>query len=151
MVTITGGGNLERYLTRLSRKLERGGRVLIGFPEGATYPDGTAIALVAAVNEFGAPSRGIPPRPFIRVGTIAKHSKEWGEETGAALKAYDMDPAKALGAMGELIAGEMREAIIELADPPNAASTIRAKGSDSPLVDTGQMLASVTSWVEDGQ
>jgi hypothetical protein len=32
-------------------------QVKAGFIDGATYPDGTAVAMVAAVNEYGDPAR----------------------------------------------------------------------------------------------
>lgn len=147
MVTVTGGHKLERYLADLSRKVATAKKVSIGFPAGATYPDGTSVPMVAAIQEFGAPSRGIPPRPFIR-RMIAAHANAWGPQTGAAMQAYDNDAAKSLGAMGLLIADEMAQSIKNLSDPPLAAATIEAKGFSKPLVDTGHMLQSISSWVE---
>ena len=41
-------------------------RVDVGFLAGATYPDGTPVSLVAAVNEFGTSDGSIPERPFMR-------------------------------------------------------------------------------------
>ena len=38
----------------------------IGFPSGQHYPDGTNVAYVAAIQEFGAPAVNIPPRPFMQ-------------------------------------------------------------------------------------
>jgi len=148
MVTLTGGDRLEAYLADLAKKVSNASTLNVGFPEGATYPDGTSVAMVAAINEFGAPSRGIPPRPFVREGTIAKHKDEWGPQVGEALKASGMDARKALQGMGEIITGEMQEAIVDFTDPRNAPSTIKRKGFDDPLVDTGQMLRSVTPWIE---
>ena len=42
----------------------------------AKYPDGTSVALVAAFNEYGSPSRGQPPRPFFR-NMIARNEASW--------------------------------------------------------------------------
>ena len=53
-----------------------------------------------------------------------------------------------LGQTGEAIAGQLRESIINLTEPPLAPATVARKGSDKPLVDTGHMLASVDYEVE---
>ena len=66
MATLRGGEKLQEYIDRLATSVARDPKVDVGFLEGALYPDGTSVALVAAVNEFGAPSRGQPPRPYFR-------------------------------------------------------------------------------------
>jgi hypothetical protein len=43
---------------------------------GSTYPDGTQVALVAAVHELGSAKKGRPPKAFIRPTTIEK-KKTW--------------------------------------------------------------------------
>lgn len=50
----TGGDALEKYLSNLGRKLNRSDTLKVGFLEGATYPDGTPVAYVAAIQEWGA-------------------------------------------------------------------------------------------------
>ena len=147
MTTISGGDKLRAALDKIARKLKSGGTVRVGFLEGATYPDGTSVALVAAINEFGAPSRGQPPRPFFRRMIAAKQG-EWPAAIEAGLKANDYDVARTLAQAGEGIAGQLRQSIVDLVDPPLAASTIKAKGSSKPLVDTGHMLNSVEFEVE---
>ena len=78
MASISGGNKLEAALKAISAKINRPGTLRVGFLEGATYPDGTSIPMVAAVNEFGAPSRGIPPRPFFRT-MVADKSSTWAK------------------------------------------------------------------------
>ncbi len=51
---LTGGGALERYLSDIARKLESGGVVNVGWFTNAKYPDGTPVAYVAAIQEYGA-------------------------------------------------------------------------------------------------
>lgn len=53
MAKVTGGDKLELALRRITAKVSTNARVRAGFLEDATYPDGTPIAYVAAVNEFG--------------------------------------------------------------------------------------------------
>jgi hypothetical protein len=50
--------------------------------------------------------------------------------------------------LGQMVAEALKDTIREGVDPPNAASTIRKKGFDWPLIDTGEMLESITSRVE---
>ena len=38
----------------------------VGIDNGAQYEDGTSVALVAVVHEYGSPSRNIPARPLFR-------------------------------------------------------------------------------------
>lgn len=45
--------NLKQRLEAIARGLESGKMLKVGFLEGATYPDGTPVAKVGAVNEFG--------------------------------------------------------------------------------------------------
>lgn len=142
MVEITGGTKLANALARISENLTNAASVKVGFFAEATYPDGTSVASVAAFNEFGVPSHGQPPRPFFRT-MIRQKSDEWGPATAALLKANDYDAHKTLELVGEGIAGQLRQSIVDLDGPPLAPSTIARKGHGKPLVDTGQMLNSV--------
>lgn len=145
---ISGGAGLQAALEKIARGLKRGATVKVGFLEGATYLDGTSVSLVAAINEFGAPSRGQPPRPFFR-RMIAEKSKEWPAAVEANLAATNYDVVRTLELVGQGIAGQLRQSIVDLVDPPLAPSTVARKGSSKPLVDTGHLLASVDYEVEE--
>jgi hypothetical protein len=142
MATISGGKKMEAALQKIARGLSRGGTLRVGFLEGATYPDGKPVAMIAAIQEFGAPAAGIPPRPFFRHMIDAK-SSEWPKAIAGLLKSTDMDASQALALAGEAIAGQLRQSIVDTNEPPLKPATIRRKGSDKPLVDTGHMLNSV--------
>lgn len=143
MAKVTGGSRITAELERRAKNLSTAKEVRVGFLENATYPDGKSVALVAAVNEFGAPSRGIPPRPFFR-GMIAQHHAEWGPGLAALLKANDYDAAKALDIAGAGIAGQLSQAIVDYnAGPKLADSTIARKGFSKQLIDSSHMLNSV--------
>lgn len=142
MAVIRGGEKLERRLAELAQKVSNPGTLRAGFLERATYPNGTPVAMVAAVQNFGAPSRGIPPRPFFS-NTVAAGRRKWGPQLSAALKAADFDAKKALGVMGEVIEGEIKNSIVNGSYVPLKPSTVRRKGFDKPLIDTSNMLNSV--------
>lgn len=121
-VTLSGGEALERKLLEIAQRLGRPGTLRVGFLEDATYPDGTSVAMVAAINNFGAPEKGIPARPFF-TRMIQENSGAWGEELAGALALTDYDLERALGLMGEQIAAQLRQSIIDTTSPPNSPVT----------------------------
>jgi len=136
-------GVQKNWMARLlDRVLRRGAQMHLnaGFLEGASYPDGTPVAAVAYWNEFGT-SR-MPSRPFMRE-TIAKNQDQWPRLLAACLKQSGGDLEKALDMAAERIVAQIQEEIRTFQSPPLAPSTIKAKGFDKPLIDTGHMLNSV--------
>lgn len=155
MVDIKGGEDLDKYLQALATKLgagSGGASVDVGFLEGATYPDGTSVPLVAALNEFGTGHS--PPRPFFRQA-VENRAAAWGHNTGVALKQTDYNAGAALALVGQGVKEDVQDSIRTLTTPPLAESTIARKtkkkakkvrgvlGPAKPLVDTGHMLNSV--------
>lgn len=122
-VGLKGGQALVRRLEEMAKKLGDGGFLRVGFLEGATYPDGTPVAYVAAIQEFGSPEKGIPPRSFFRT-MIAAKQKDWPRALGALAKNNDYDIDKALGQMGEGIKGQLQESIREVDGPALSPVTL---------------------------
>ncbi len=141
-MAVRGGEKLRAELQRMAGAVTSAQRVRVGFLAGATYPDGTPVAMVAAIQDFGAPRAGIPPRPFFR-NMIAAKSPEWGPATGALLVANGYDAARTLRQVGEAVAGQLRQSVVDTNEPPLAESTVARKGFSKPLVDTGHMLNSI--------
>ena len=114
----TGGEALAAKLKELSANIAKAASVDVGFigNKGNT-------AYIASIQEFGAPSKGIPPRPFFR-DMIAKQSGHWGDDTANALKATAFDSAKALDLIGTQISGELRQSIVDLTEPPLSPVTL---------------------------
>ena len=101
---------------------------------------------VAMVLEFGTRDGKIPPRPFVS-GTFQLYRAEWiGMLRGLVPEIYKqrMTINKALALVGQRAAADMKSTIKAGIRPENAPSTIAKKGSDLPLVDTGQLLTSIT-------
>ena len=155
MAKIEGGDKLKAYLEKLSKMVNSAASVDVGWPGGDTYPDGTPVAQVAAWNEFGTLRREIDPdggediisirtpaRPFFR-NMVSEKSPKWGSAIGALLKKNEFDAAKALGAAGEAIKGQLEQSIVDFTTPGNAPSTIARKEFDAPLRDTKRMLRSI--------
>ena len=118
-----GGHNLQKRLQDMAGKLSGAQSVKVGFLAGATYPDGKPVAMVAAIQEYGAPRAGIPPRPFFRNMISAKKS-EWGPATAELLKANDYDARMTLDQLGGAVAGQLRESIADLYDPALSPVTL---------------------------
>lgn len=146
-IEFSGGDKLQKVLQEIAEKSGKARELQVGFMAGAKYPDGTPVAMVAAIQNYGAPAAGIPARPFFS-GMVKEKSPEWGESLGEVLRANDYDSDIALKAMGLGIEGQLQDSIRKLDRPPLAASTIRAKGFAKPLIDTGHMLRSVQSAVD---
>lgn len=139
---IKGGDKLTAALNHIASQVTKAATLEIGFMADATYPDGTSVALVATLNEFGVPSRGQPPRPFFR-SMIAEKSGEWPAAVGDLLVANDYDAEKTLSLTGDAIKGQLQQEIATFVGAPLAESTVKAKGSSKALVDSGHMLNSV--------
>lgn len=174
MAKVTGGQKLEIVLAKIGNATKNADFVRVGFLEGATYPDGTKVAMVAAIQEYGAPRARIPPRPFFR-NLIAKRSKEWGPAAAALLKQNNYDARLTLAMVGDGIAGQLRQSIVDTMSPALSPVTLmlrkmkaqtpglkvtrktvgeaarRVKAGESyggvstkPLVETGHMLNSIS-------
>ena len=148
---------LEVALSKLDGKVGK-----VGWFEKSKYEDGTQVAYIAAIQEYGWPAKNIPPRPTMRP-TIIKKRKEWQKiaEAGAkAILAGTQTIETVMEGIGLSAAGDIRKAITELTEPPLSPATIYARlhrKSDKktiglltkPLIDTGIMLGTLTNVVED--
>lgn len=120
----------------------------VGWFESATYPEGTPVAYVASIHEFGGGP--VPARPFMRPA-VAEHGGNWMELMGQGAKAAlngSVSPEAVLEAVTLRAAGDVGKAIKAVTSPPLNPMTIKRKGFDKPLVDTGQMFQSLTGVVE---
>lgn len=102
------------------------------------------VAQVYSFNEFG--TERIPERPTLRPTMRTQRQKYFGIMSTIALKAMTVegyDIRIQMGKLGQLAQNDVQKAIRDLDSPPNAESTVKAKGSSNPLIDTGQLLSSI--------
>lgn len=163
MATIRGGDKFYAKMRELAALANKPGSLRVGFLENATaYQGNKPVAMIAAIQNFGAPSRGIPPRPFFS-NMIKDKQGEWPAAIAGVLAANNYDVEITLRIAGAKIAGQLRQSILDTNSPPLAASTIAARGgapsakvkalfkshgitsggTEKPLVDTGHMLQSI--------
>lgn len=153
---VVGGKKLNFALQALEKKITSGGVLRMGFLEGARYPERTNARFLKAVgskatpkpvpsipiaqaafwNEYGTST--IPARPAFRT-TIAQKSKAWGAKLGVAIVATNYDGVAALRLLGQDMRDDLENSIATWTTPPNAALTVKIKGFDKPLVDSGDM------------
>jgi hypothetical protein len=122
---VKGGEAIRAKLTAIGDKMfEQAKSIDVGFLENSTpYADGTSTPTVAAIQEFGAPRAGIPPRPFFRT-MVAEHKGEWGGQIGTLMKKNGLSGLVAMGQMGELISGELKDSIQAVVAPPLSETTL---------------------------
>lgn len=121
-----------------------------GYFETAKYPDGTSVAYVATIQEYGYAAGGIPARPTMRP-TADQQRGEWAETMRMGAKAAlngDMTSRDALERLTLKAAGDVSASIAALTAPALSPETIARKGFSKPLVASGLMLRSVTGVVE---
>lgn len=135
-------------------------QVNVGVLNGATYDDGTSVAMVAYKNETGGDKN--PKRPFLR-RTLKKNQRKWVRGIVANVRGLGINRASVLRAYklcGMVAAGDVKRTIRKwpVNDPRrNSQKTIRMKeeraregkgmqkiNPEQPLIDTGTMLENIT-------
>jgi hypothetical protein len=148
--------DVDRGYRAFMQRMQKTGQasVLVGIQaaEGgaaAKGSPGVQVIQVGTWNEFG--TERIPSRSFIRAWfdeylgqnkAIAKRLAMVAVRTGKSGTLLDK--------LGVLFVGQIQRRIAAGIDPANAASTIKRKGSSTPLIDTGQLRSSITYRTENG-
>lgn len=149
----SGGERIKARLEQIKKALQQAGgyEVAVGYPVGAgnlgqpnpAYDNGASVIEVALANNYGI---NVPQRPFMDLA--AKNMKNTYQRTMEQLGPKIIDGTanveKVLDVAGLEAEEAVRKAIMDGAWEPNAESTIRAKGSDRPLVDTHSLHNFVT-------
>lgn len=153
-VRVTTKGIIESLSERLKAVGRK--RILVGVPEDPAIK-GNEVTNAEKLyrNTVGSPMQNVPPRPVLqpaiedKLETISKAVKN------AALKGIEGDMQglqegyEMAGLMGQAAAVGWWD------NPknvwaPNSAYTIKRKGSNHPMIDTGQLRHSITFIVDDG-
>jgi hypothetical protein len=126
--------------------------ILAGQGAEESHGEGLTTLQVAIWNEFGTVN--MPARSFVRA---------WFDENVAQIRADlkslmklvvagKMTKERALDLIAVRCVGQIQERMAAGIPPPNAPSTIAKKGGGktTPLIDTGQLRAAVSSRVDPG-
>lgn len=160
-------GKVVRQTTNLGEKLKAAlsaekFQTKVGWIDGAKYEDGTPVAYVATIQEFGSAKNNIPPRSFMR-STAAERQQDWARlaESGAkAVMAGNASIEDVMSGLGQQAEGDIRKKITQIQTPALEDSTVKSRqrklangkkvgNLSKPLVESGLMLASLSSTVEE--
>ena len=121
----------------------------VGIFSGAgTEPEGQTVAEVATYHEFGY---GVPQRSFLRAYLEQEQEKVLDDLTKQLQSVVDGKRSlkTALNRVGLVVVAGIKERISNRIEPALAAETIKRKGSDVPLINTGQLRNSIVHKVVD--
>lgn len=131
------------------------GSVDVGIIDSGKHSEGSdyTVAQIGLVHEFGAIVKLhggkkilIPERSFMR-STLEENRSNLREKSKKAVRLIQkgqIDANTALALLGEFFADEISKKIVDIRSPPNAPATIKRKGFDNPLIETGQLKNSIT-------
>lgn len=129
-------------IIRQALKLDGKG-VKVGIRRGKGSHDGTDMLDIAVYNHFGTAT--IPARPFVS-DCAEKNAGQIQEAQKRLVYRVYQGGLSADGALAELGAwyvNVQKGHILHGGWTPNAPATIKRKGSNKPLVDTGQLVNTV--------
>jgi hypothetical protein len=150
-VTVTEGGDFDTVKKGLSSLSKM--RAYVGIPEKATSRRSQVVtnAGLLYIHTHGSALHNIPPRPVIEPAIEAPDNRARIEDelmmcADAELDGKIDEAVLHLSRAGTLGANAAKRWFRDPRNgwPPNAPSTIRAKGSDRPLIDTGELRRSIT-------
>lgn len=148
-ITFTGTQQARDAIQKALRELMVDKTVTVGIHEDAGQHESSDLTMVhvGAIQEFGAGNT--PARPWLNPG-VASGNVEYVSIIEQTL-ADGGTPEQALNKIGVVAVAKVQKYMTDLRTPPNAPSTIKAKGSSNPLIDSGALRQSVTYKVTSGK
>jgi hypothetical protein len=137
--------DIDKGYSKIIQEMKRAATLVVdvGVQAGSTAADGGDLVTVAAIHEFGTDNT--PSRPFTResfdqnVNELDKFMQGIGER----IITNRISTNQGLNLVGQKMTGIIQKKIVDGPWTPNAPSTIRQKGSDKPLIDTGRLRQSI--------
>lgn len=121
--------------------------LLVGVPQEETEREDDEItnAQLMFIHSEGSPAHNIPPRPVIEM-TLKEEKEKISEKFKKALNVVVKggDPRAELEKLGIYVVNKIKAKFGSEDLAPLQPATIKAKGSDRPLIDTGQLRNSIT-------
>lgn len=161
MKVIRKPGEGAKRLAFLLKALKTTKCVKVGYFKSAKYPNGTPVAYVATIQEYGDPSHNIPPRPTMRPA-VAHNRNNWraiARDGAKQMLSGDLTVDQVLDRLGSVAAGNIKEEIINKISPPLKESTLRARArqyadkskppSNKPLVGYHKLLLNSVTHVKE--
>lgn len=147
--------DIDRGYRRIVREIGNSGKehVAVGIYGQKAMADNnnTPNILIAVVHEFG--TEKVPQRSYLR-RTVDEKKRQIGVITrnlADSVLVGRRTTSQALEVLGATIQGFIRKRISARIPPPLSPITIARKGSSVPLIDTGQLRASIDFEVRSGR
>ena len=125
MAKVSSQGELDRLAASIAELPKK--RAAVGFFDTAVYPDGTPVAYVATIQEFGHGK--IPPRSFMR-STISEQREAWQNTLAQGARRVLADKLtvdQMLEAFGMKAAGQIKEKIASIMAPALSPITLELR------------------------
>lgn len=136
-----GWARIKRELQQLEKHNVQAG--ILSDKGSDAVEGGHTLAEIASFNEFGTDD--IPERPAHR--TAFEQSKAGFQRRLAGIVGLvaqgKISYVTGFERLGAWYVGELKQSVINWSDPPNADSTVRQKGANNPLIDTGRTVNSI--------
>ncbi len=126
----------------------------VGIPHEETRDDGISNAQIAFINEFGSDHKNIPARPFMQPALKKVKERVIQEYKAGAklvLQGYDMNVTyERVGTIArdaikkQIVSGEGMKPLEDATIKARQYRRKSGKAGTKPLIDTGQMLNSIT-------
>lgn len=147
--SLKGLQELEKTLRGMDKK-----SLQTGWFSSAKYDDGTPVAGVAAVQEFGSAKRGIPARSFMRP-TIEEKKKDWSDLVAQGARAVVNGKAtydQVLNGLGLQTVGDIQTTIVTSNYPALSPITIalRRLKNDGVKI-SGSLVGQVAAAIQRGE
>ena len=114
------------------------------------HSEGITVFQIGMIHEFGVPEKNIPRRSFIRV-PIENNIKEITkliENNHKLVSENAMSAKTALDRIGIKAQNTIKESFRNNKKKKKKRATVKRKGSSRPLIDTGQLIGSISYIVE---
>src|SRR5574340_742970 len=135
---------VKEFLSRVPDELADK-EVQVGWLGNVNEENGTPVAYVATIHEYGSPGEGIPARPMLGP-TMKANTEAYLQFLRLATKRVQNGQSSgqdALDTLGEVVAGDVRKTISQVSSPPLKPATIKRKGHSKPLIDSETMMDAV--------
>ena len=149
MASIKGFDDVAKHFEKLTKYVGRGNaRVEVGLLHNAPdYPDGTSVIAVGTYNEFGGDGGKPPARHWLRKA-IEANQPFYKERMAEILKKpAGIERTRLLRELARASSEKVKDHIWnnDIGLLPNKDSTARAKGGDTPMVDSQHLVRSIDS------
>lgn len=134
----------QRTKSKIAKRAElpKEVKIVVGILEDTEYPNGEKLFNVAADNIYG--TEKIPPRNYIQASikefkqASVDFKKNWLQRWKK-----NLETETAVSKFGHEAKTIEKANILTFRDPPNAPSTIKKKGFNNPLIETGLLFNSI--------